>query len=237
MDIVEIKCSDGICIRLKVKDVIYKSNSHSQEIAIYDTEEFGRCLFLDGVIQFSEKDHEFYDEQMLKKLRPYDRDILILGGGDGYIAKKALTLNPDINITIVDLDDEVVRVCKEYLSQQVFDDSRVKVVIRDALEFIFNAGSNSFDGLISDLTDFPVGYDNRMEELFSSIFERAWIILRRKGWISLYGGVKGLKAENGERVVDLLRDILKRYFHNTECSEVLIPSFGEPCYFLYGSKA
>lgn len=236
MDIVEVRCSDGRSLRLKVKGIIYKSNSRSQEIAIYDTEEFGRCLFLDGVIQSSEKDHDIYDEAILRKLRPSDKDILILGGGDGYIAKKALTLNPDINITIVDLDEEVVRVCKEYLSGQVFNDSRIKVVIKDALEFIFDADDNSFDGIISDLTDFPVGYDNRMEDLFSNIFERAGVILRQKGWISLYGGVKGLKAENGERVVDLLSNILKRYFRNAECSEVLIPSFGEPCYFLYSSR-
>lgn len=236
MDIVEVRCSDGRSLRLKVKDVIYKSSSPSQEIAIYDTEEFGRCLFLNGVIQSSERDHDIYDEAILRKLKTSDRDILILGGGDGYIAKKALALNPDINITIVDLDDEVVRVCKEYLSQQVFNDSHIKVVIKDALEFVCNADDNSFDGLISDLTDFPVGYDNRMKELFSIIFERAGIILRQKGWISLYGGVKGLRAENNERVVDLLSNMLKRYFHSTESSEVFIPSFGEPCYFLFGSK-
>lgn len=236
MDIVEVRCTDGRSLRLKVKDVIYKSSSPCQEIAIYDTEEFGKCLFLDGVIQSSEKDHDIYDEAILRKLRASNRDILVLGGGDGYIAKKALALNPDINITIVDLDEEVVRVCSEYLSQEVFNDSRVKVVIKDALEFVRNADGNSFDGLISDLTDFPVGYDNRMRELFSNIFERARIILRQKGWISLYGGVKGLKAENNERIVDLLSDILKIYFHNTECSEVLIPSFGEPCYLLYGNK-
>lgn len=236
MEFIDVQCSDGRSLKIKVKEIIYRGFSGCQDIAVYDTEEFGRSLFLDGVIQASERDHDLYDKAMLKRLRESDRDLLILGGGDGYIARKALNINPNMKITIVDLDGEVIRVSREYLSQEVFDDPRVRVVIRDALEFIFDVVKESFDGLISDLTDFPVGYDNRMKELFSNIFERAGFILRQKGWISLYGGVKGLKAENDERVVDLLGDMLEKYFINTECSEVLIPSFGEPCYFLYGNK-
>lgn len=236
MDFIEIPCSDGRLIRLKVKEVIYKGSSRSQEIAIYNTEEFGRCLFLDGIIQSSEKDHELYDEQLLKKLRPSDRNILILGGGDGFIAEKALKINPGINVTIVDLDEEVVNVCKRYLSQRVFNNPRVRVVIRDALDFVLNIKGEIFDGIISDLTDFPVGYDNKLRELFSKILSESRRILKEDGWISLYGGVKGLIDKEGQQVIDLLNNILKENFPTTDCYETLIPSFGEPCYFLYGLK-
>lgn len=236
MDFIEIPCSDGRLIRLKVKEVIYKGSSRSQEIAIYNTEEFGRCLFLDGIIQSSEKDHELYDEQLLKKLRPFDRNILILGGGDGFIAEKALKINPGINVTIVDLDEEVVNVCKRYLSQRVFNNPRVSVVIRDALDFVLNIKGEIFDGIISDLTDFPVGYDNKLRELFSKIISESRRILKEDGWISLYGGVKGIIDKEGQQVIDLLNNILKENFPTTDCYETLIPSFGEPCYFLYGLK-
>lgn len=236
MDFIEIPCSDGRLIRLKVKEVIYKGSSRSQEIAIYNTEEFGRCLFLDGIIQSSEKDHELYDEQLLKKLRPSDRNILILGGGDGFIAEKALKINPGINVTIVDLDEEVVNVCKRYLSQRVFNNPRVRVVIRDALDFVLNIKGEIFDGIISDLTDFPVGYDNKLRELFSKILSESRRILKEDGWISLYGGVKGIIDKEGQQVIDLLNNILKENFPTTDCYETLIPSFGEPCYFLYGLK-
>lgn len=236
MDFIEIPCSDGRLIRLKVKEVIYKGSSRSQEIAIYNTEEFGRCLFLDGIIQSSEKDHELYDEQLLKKLRPSDRNILILGGGDGFIAEKALKINPEINVTIVDLDEEVINVCKRYLSQRVFNNPRVSVVIRDALDFVLNIKGEIFDGIISDLTDFPVGYDNKLRELFSKIISESKRILKEDGWISLYGGVKGVVDKEGQPVIDLLNNILKENFPTTHCYETLIPSFCEPCYFLYGLK-
>lgn len=236
MDFIEIPCSDGRLIRLKIKEVIYKGSSRSQEIAIYNTEEFGRCLFLDGIIQSSEKDHELYDEQLLKKLRPSDRNILILGGGDGFIAEKALKINPGINVTIVDLDEEVVNVCKRYLSQRVFNNPRVRVVIRDALDFVLNIKGEIFDGIISDLTDFPIGYDNKLRELFSKILSESRRILKEDGWISLYGGVKGIIDKEGQQVIDLLNNILKENFPTTDCYETLIPSFGEPCYFLYGLK-
>lgn len=235
MDYVVVQCSDGRDLKMRVKEMVYRNNSDYQEIAIYDTEEFGKCLFLDGIIQSSERDHDIYDRAMLEKLRPSDCDLLILGGGDGYIAEKAIELNPLINVTIVDLDREVVNVCREYLSQRVFDNPRVRLVIRDALEFIIDAKEESFDGIISDLTDFPVGYDNRLRELFSHIFDRARRILKEGGWISLYGGVKGLADDNGQEVVDLLKGLLQRHFPHTECMEIFIPSFGEPCYFLYGS--
>jgi spermidine synthase len=237
MDYIVVHCSEGKDITIKVKKELFKGFSPSQEIAVYDTEEFGRCLFLDNIIQSSEADHAIYDEAMLKKLSPSDKNLLILGGGDGYIAQRALMINPEINITIVDLDEVVVEVSRRYLSQDLFNDHRVRVVIRDALEFMLEEEEGSYDGIISDLTDFPVGYDNRMRELFSGIFDRAGRLLREGGWISLYGGVKGLMAENHERVVDLLQKLLERYFHNTESSEVFIPSFGEPCYILYGEDS
>lgn len=236
MDFIEINCSDGRSLRIRIKEVIYKGASPSQEIAIYDTDEFGRCLFLNGIIQSSEKDHEFYDEQILRRLRPSDKDILILGGGDGFIAERALKTNPDMKVTIVDIDEDVVNVCKRYFSLGVFDNQNVRVVIKDALDFLLHIRDQRFDGIVSDMTDFPVGYDNRLRELFSNIFRASREILKEKGWISLYGGVKGLVDDGGQEVIDLLKGLLQRYFPYTECSEVLIPSFGEPCYFLYGSK-
>ncbi len=236
MDFIEIKCSDGKGLRLRIKEKVYEGPSRYQHIAVYDTEEFGRCLFLDGVIQSSDRDHELYDREILKKLRPSDRDILVLGGGDGFIAKEALKLNPEVKVTIVDLDDSVVHVCEKYLLQEPLKKAGIEVVIRDALDYIRNVEDESLDGIISDLTDFPVGYDRKMGELFSNIFELATRKLRAGGWISLYGGVKGLVDDEGHEVIDLLSEGLRQYFSCTEYSEVFIPSFGEPCYFLYGLK-
>lgn len=236
MDFIEIKCSDGRSLVIKVRNVIYEGSSKAQEIAVYDTEEFGRCLFLDGIIQSSDKDHEIYDKEILRMLKPSDRNILILGGGDGFIAEKALRINSGIDITIVDLDEEVVEICRRYLSQRVFDDHRVNVVIRDALDFIRGVDGESFDGVISDLTDFPVGYNNRLRELFSNIFTESRRVLKKGGWISLYGGVRGFVDEDGYKVIDLINNLLQKSFSITDCSEVLIPSFGEPCYFLYGIR-
>lgn len=234
MDYIEVQCSDGRNLRIKIKEIIFSGSSRFQKIDIYDTEEFGRSLFLDGVIQCSEKDHELYDSQILKKLGPSDMDILILGGGDGFIAEKAIKINPEIKVTIVDIDEEVIKVSRRFLSQKVFKDPRVKVVISDALDYVMNTKGESFDGIISDLTDFPLGYDNMLKELFSNIFSESRRILRGNGWISLYGGVKGLKDKEGQEIICLLEDLLKKNFPTVEHSEVLIPSFGEPCYFLYG---
>lgn len=99
-------------VRIPVQRLVYKDRSAHQEIVICDTEIFGRCLLLDGTIQCSERDHDLYDRTMLHRLTPDDRRLLIIGGGDGYIAATAMQLNPFLaEITFDDLDGEVVNAC------------------------------------------------------------------------------------------------------------------------------
>src|SRR5688572_3495170 len=90
---IDIPCFNGPPLIIPVKSQLHKGRSQFQEIAVYDTQEFGKCLLLDGSIQCTQSDHEQYDRIILKKLKPSDQRLLILGGGDGYIAETALKLN------------------------------------------------------------------------------------------------------------------------------------------------
>ena len=55
---IEIPCYSGTSFQIPVKDLTYSAMSEYQDIKIYDTELYGKCLFLDGVIQCSESDHD-----------------------------------------------------------------------------------------------------------------------------------------------------------------------------------
>ncbi len=99
--------STGETQRIKINRVLMKSRTEFQEVVIADTEEFGRCLVIDGIIQSCEREHEIYDREMLKLLGKKDRRLLILGGGDGDVAKMALKMNPKLDIEMIEIDGEV----------------------------------------------------------------------------------------------------------------------------------
>ena len=95
---VVVSCCEGPGLKIRVKNLVYLDRSPYQKITIYDTELYRKCLFLDDLIQCSEKDHEEYDMALLRKLKPADRNLLVLGGGDGHTAQMALKLNPGIHV-------------------------------------------------------------------------------------------------------------------------------------------
>jgi spermidine synthase len=225
MEYLEVPCCEGPGLRIKVKDLIFNGRSAYQEVAVYDTETYGRCLFLDGVIQCSESDHEKYDKTILKKLKHTDKNLLILGGGDGYTAEMALRLNPGIQVTVVELDSAVINACKVHLDQKIFDHPSVNLVIDDAFHFMERAGNVNYDCVICDLTDLPVGCnDIKFKDFHLNVFSLSPKILTRSGWISAYTGCNA----------DIANDMISSHFGQIEKNEVFISSFGEPCFFVHG---
>ncbi|MDZ4164520.1 MAG: adenosylmethionine decarboxylase, partial [Smithellaceae bacterium] len=233
----DITCANGDILRIPVTGLLHKTRSSYQEITVCATARFGRCLLLDGIIQTAESDHEKYDRAILHMLRPSDRSLLILGGGDGYAAAQALEINPALHVTVVELDGAVVAAARDHLGQMVFDDLRIDLVVEDAFTFLPRIGSAAFDGVVCDLTDFPVGYDQvQGAEFYSRIFSASNAALKPRGWIAIYAGATDMMLDGGGRVVERLRGLLAESFGKVECSEVFVPSFGEPCCYLYGEK-
>jgi spermidine synthase len=237
MNYFDILCASGNKLRIPVTELLHTSRSLYQEITVCDTSQFGRCLLLDDVIQTAESDHEIYDRAVLHKLRPADRTLLILGGGDGYAAAQALEINPELRVTVIELDGAVVATARDHLGQMVFNNSRIELIVEDAFTFLPRSGTDAFDGIVCDLTDFPVGYDQEQgAEFYSKIFSASGEALKWGGWIAVYAGATDLMLDGGVRVVDRLHGLLAQSFDKTECAEVLVPSFGEPCCFLYGER-
>lgn len=154
-----------------IDEILYESKTDHQHLIIFNNEQFGRVMALDGVIQTTEKD-EFIYHEMLAHVPLYAhgnaKRVLIIGGGDGGILREVLR-HPEVeHVTMVEIDQAVVDMCKKHFpahSNGAFDDPRVNLVINDGVEFIVN-NSDKFDVIISDSTD-PEGPG---EVLFSSRF-------------------------------------------------------------------
>lgn len=164
--------SGGTRWGFKVADVLYSGKSAFQSIAIVETESFGRMLFLDNVVMLSER-WEFVYHDMIAHVplfvHPSPRNVLIIGGGDGGTAREALR-HPDVErLDMVEIDGEVVEVCKKHLpfTAASLDNPRLSLSIGDGIEFVRSV-KNRYQVIIVDSTD-PAGPS---EGLFGEAFYR-----------------------------------------------------------------
>ncbi|MDD5674323.1 MAG: polyamine aminopropyltransferase [Chitinivibrionales bacterium] len=132
-----------------------------QKLKLVSTDEFGRVLQLDGITQVAEKNEFQYHETMVHPAlcghgRP--KAVLIIGAGDGLIAREVLKYPCVKQVCLAELDGGVVdfsRTRLKELNRGSLHDARVQVCIGDGRAFV-RAHRESFDAVIMDLTD-PFG--------------------------------------------------------------------------------
>ncbi|MFA5961944.1 MAG: methyltransferase [Parcubacteria group bacterium] len=232
--------STGEKMKIKVKKIVENIKSEFQDISVVDTDIFGRCLVIDGVIQGTDDDSDIYDREMLKFLKRTDEKILILGGGDGSLAESILEKNPHAHIQIIDLDVEVINCCKKHFGQKIFDDPRVNLYIGDALHHMkstIKKINGKFDGIICDLTDIPIGRKKKKDfvNFYEELIAISSKVLQKNGWMSIQAGAS---ETNGYylNMIKIVDGIAKKHFSRVSRSDVFIPSFGEKGAFLFIEK-
>jgi len=118
-------------------------------------------LYLNGNLQFSSLDEHRYHEALIHvpmALVPHVQRVLVLGGGDGMAVRELLKYPEIEQITLVDLDPEVIELARSnaYLralnGDSLSRDARVRIVIDDAQSFI-EARQELFDLIVADLPD------------------------------------------------------------------------------------
>ena len=153
-------------IKIRVESILFHEHSDYQEIAVYDTLEFGKVLVLDKAVMFSDKNEFVYHEMLgLVPLFSHKKPerILIIGGGDGGVVRECLK-NPFVkHIDLVEIDKKVIDVSKKFFPEIAckLDDERVRILAEDGIEFIKRVDSGGredekYDVILIDSTD-PVG--------------------------------------------------------------------------------
>ncbi len=142
---------------IQVSKQLYSAQSDYQHIAVYDSPEFGRFLTLDGVMMLTERDEFIYHEMMVHTpmaVNPSITNVLVIGAGDGGIARELCRYDTIQQVDVVEIDRRVIDVCREYLPQTAcgFDDPRVNIHIQDGLRFVRNV-EGVYDLVIVDSTD------------------------------------------------------------------------------------
>ena len=83
--------TDNVKESIRVEKQLFSGTSDFQRIDVFDSQEFGRFITLDGSVIFSEKDEFTYDEMIVHvpmAVHPCVKKVLVIGGGDGGVARE-----------------------------------------------------------------------------------------------------------------------------------------------------
>ena len=147
-----------LAIMLRVEQVVYSGQTRFQKVEILDSQVYGRSLVLDGKTQSTEKDEHIYHDALVHPamlLHPEPRAVFIGGGGEGGTLREVLSHKSVEKVVMLDLDGEVVDLCRRYLPQHhqgSFDDSRLELRHEDARAYLAGS-SQQFDVMVMDLVD------------------------------------------------------------------------------------
>lgn len=152
----------NVGLTCRIKETLFMGKSEYQDIAVVDSQEFGRMLVLDGVFQTSVFDEFIYHEMIAHVplfTHPKPQQILIIGGGDGGTLREVVKHSSVERAEMVEIDGMVVDVCKKYLPEISValngNHPKVKLTIGDGIGHMKNA-KNKYDVIIVDCSD-PIG--------------------------------------------------------------------------------
>lgn len=150
----------NVKLSIRVDRQLYSGKSEFQRIDVFESPEFGRFLVLDGYMMLTEKDEFIYHEMMVHvpmAVHPHVERVLVIGAGDGGVIRE-LVRYPEIErIDMVEIDAQVVEVCRKYLQQTAcaLDDPRLTIYYEDGLKYV-RTQKDAYDLILVDSTD-PFG--------------------------------------------------------------------------------
>ena len=179
--------NDDIALSIRHRgDRLFREKSPYQTVEIFDTFAYGKMLTIDSMVMCSEKDENAYHEMIIHVpmlLNPTFKDVLVIGGGDGGSVREILRHPQVERVTMVEIDEAVVRASKEFLPSLsgALEDPKLDLRIEDGIAFVANAPDASYDLIVIDSSD-PVGPS---EGLFSTAFyEQVYRCLKPDGAIA-----------------------------------------------------
>lgn len=216
---------------------VFCGETKYQKVEIVDIEAFGRCLILDGKIQSAQKDEYIYHESLIHPaliLHPEPKNIMVAGGGEGAAIREILK-HPSIDrVLMVDIDQEVVKLCAEYLpgwNDSSFNDPRVELLFMNARKYLEET-KEVFDVIISDVTE-PLD-DGPSYLLFTREFYKT--VNQRLGDQGIFAMQSGSYDPNSIECHSAVNNTLSLIFPFVQSYSAFIPSYDTPWGFSLASK-
>ena len=224
--------TSNVKLSMRIEKQLFSGNSDCQRIDVLESVEFGKFLALDGDILFSEKDEFIYDEMVTHvpmAVHPQVKQVLIIGGGDGGVAKELTQYASIEKIDVVEPDEMLVEVCREHFPELACGllDPRVNVYYQDGLRFLRNK-TEEYDLIINDATD-PFGHT---EGLFTKEFYGSCYKALKEDGIMVYQHGSPFYDEDKEECMKMHRKAF-RAFPVSRVYQAHIPTCSSG-YWLFG---
>lgn len=217
----------GITMDWVVDPVCFHGETRYQEVVIGDTETFGRCLFMDGLVQSAEHDEAIYHSALVHPamfLHDRPQRVLIGGGGEGATLREVLKHSEVEVATMVDIDRVAVEACRAHLPTWhagAYDDPRAEVRYEDVRAVCEVAEPESYDVVILDLGDpsqpgpSTLAYTREFFQMVKRVLAPGGVVASQCGEFDLSVG------ENYPSLLATFRDV----FGHTAPYRQMIPSF------------
>ena len=221
----------------RVERVIAEGDSHYQHYLIQDTSLFGRSLVLDDKTQSTALDEFVYHEALVHPAmisHPEPRTVFIAGGGEGATAREVLAHRSVERVVMVDIDREVVELCKRHLPDHhrgSFEDPRLELIHEDAQTYLERV-EERFDIAVIDVPD-PLeagpAYLIFTREFYGLLVGR----LNPGGMVVAQSGPTGPAFL--EQCYSAVANTMRTVFPSVYGSEAFVPAFGTTWGFVVAS--
>ncbi len=196
---------------------LFFEQSPFQSVEVVDSPTHGKVLLNEGCFMLSERDEAIYHEMMAHVpmfVHGNAKRALVIGGGDGGTARELLRHTNLESCILVEIDEAVIRACKEFIPQtaNIFKNPKLQTLVQDGVEYVAEYAlkvkegkAQKFDVICVDSTD-PVGF---AAPLFGDAFySNIQSILSDQGVVIS----QGESPFYGEKMQDTLARVLRNHF-------------------------
>jgi spermidine synthase len=221
-----------------LKRTIVEAQTKFQHVEIMETASYGKLLVLDGRIQSSQADEFIYHEAlvhpgMLAAERP-PQSALVIGGGEGATLREVLKYRSLTRAVMVDIDGEVVELCKTHLAEMhrgAFADKRTEVRNEDARAYLEKTAER-FDFISIDLVE-PLETGPACMLFTNEFYALVRDRLTPGGTMTVQAGMTKINEMSFYTAIHrTLRDV----FPVVAGYQTFVSCFGTPWGFIVGSK-
>ena len=239
----------GVEMEMDLKRIMISTHSKFQKVGVIDTP-FGKTLVTDGKTQSAQVDEHIYHESLVHPalskaglignnsddIHPKPKKVFIGGGGELATAREVLRHKSVERVVMVDLDETVVKVCREHLPEwggdKVATNSRLELIIGDAYEYLNNC-KEKFDVVIMDISD-PIEAGPGIMLYTQEFYQHVKTLLNDNGVFVTQAGtadpisVENIEAGSKEDATCFapIKNTLSEVFDCVLPYSVNIPSFG-----------
>ena len=196
----------------------------------------GARLYLNGNLQFAQSDEYRYHEALVHPVLSHcrkPRNILVLGGGDGFAVREILKCPQVQHIPLVDLDPKLVSIFSKNelmtkLNHNSLNNPKLKVIQADAFEWLRSKADQKYDAIIIDFPD-PSNYS--VGKLYTLSFYKSLQRVMTNRTLAVMQSTSPLYAKESFWCIN---STIEASYLQTLPYHTYVPSFGEWGYILFG---